>query len=378
MKPKLLLVADTFYPKVDGTLIFMEEFIKRAHNLFETTLLVPRLEKKSHNIKHVKNIVYAKTYKHISLSDYPSIKLNIINRSIIRNTIKKADIVFVQGPALLSFASIYYAHKLKKKVIFFPHVLSWEVIDRFLPLPRFVYKSAKKIALHFFNYCSLILVPYRDLADELKKDGIKVPMEITKLGVDINRFNPTDDLSRSKVKVKMPVNKKIIGYVGRISKEKNVETLLKAFKNLQDQHQLHLLLVGNGPKDQIDKFKDLTNVTITGFVNNVQDYLKAMDIFVMPSTTETTSLATLEAMATGLPVIASKVGYIKNYVTKDHNGLFFAKNSSNMLAMKIEKLLHNPELRRHLGQNARNTMAYSFSWERSINRIKRLLLDQSA
>jgi L-malate glycosyltransferase len=99
-----------------------------------------------------------------------------------------------------------------------------------------------------------------------------------------------------------------------------------------------------------------------------------MDIFVMPSLTETTSLATLEAMSCGLPVIATKVGFIKNYLVKDHNGLFFPRNKSTVLALKLQKLIDNKELREKLGKNARKTIAYSFSWERSINKIKRILL----
>jgi len=117
----------------------------------------------------------------------------------------------------------------------------------------------------------------------------------------------------------------------------------------------------------------LKNCTITGFVDNVYDYMKAMDVFVMPSLTETTSLATLEAMSSGLPVITSKVGFMKNYIVKDYNGIFFPRDSSTMLAMKIKKIRNDRDFRNKLSQNARKTIAYSFSWERSINKIKRLL-----
>ncbi|MEK6900693.1 MAG: glycosyltransferase family 4 protein, partial [Nanoarchaeota archaeon] len=90
--------------------------------------------------------------------------------------------------------------------------------------------------------------------------------------------------------------------------------------------------------------------------------------------TETTSLATLEAMSSGLPVITTRVGFIKSYVSKNHNGIFFPRNNSTMLSVKIAKLLKDKELRDRLGQNARKTVAYGFSWERSINRIRRILL----
>ncbi len=136
---------------------------------------------------------------------------------------------------------------------------------------------------------------------------------------------------------------------------------------------MFLLIVGDGPVIQVQEFKKTKNCTVTGFVPNVQDYLKAMDIFVMPSLTETTSLATLEAMSTGLPVIATKVGFMQRYIIRKYNGMFFPRNSPGILAAKIDQLLQEKELRRHLGQNARKTIMYSFSWERSISKITRML-----
>ena len=177
-------------------------------------------------------------------------------------------------------------------------------------------------------------------------------------------------------KLHLPKKKIIIGYVGRVSVEKNVHTLMEAFKKLPNQEKLRLLIVGDGDKELISELKDMKNCHVTGFVDNVDEYLHSMDIFVMPSLTETTSLATLEAMSTGLPVIATKVGFMKNYIVKDYNGEFFPKENPNYLTVKLQKLLDNPELMEKLGTNARKTMAYSFSWERSINRIKRILKEE--
>lgn len=117
----------------------------------------------------------------------------------------------------------------------------------------------------------------------------------------------------------------------------------------------------------------MKNCRVTGFVDKVQDYLKAMDIFVMPSLTETTSLATLEAMASGLPVIATRIGFLQNYIVKGYNGTFFTRNDSSQLAAKISTLIRKKELRLRLGRNARKTVAYSFSWERSMGKIRRVL-----
>lgn len=372
-KPKLLLVADTYYPKVDGTLKFIEEFLKRSQDSFEISLLVP-----DYGIHKGKNVAYLDVSKIWKVSGYANLKFSPSNFKKMKTAVKEADIVFIQGPAMASYLSIYYARKYGKKTFFYTHTLSWELFEKFFPgiLKKPFSFLIKKLSVALYNRCDEILVPYHELKEHLQEQGVTTEITTARLGVDIDLFSPSADKRLNKQKVHLDPDKKIIGYVGRISKEKNIHLLLEAFQKIEDQENIALLMVGDGPESQTKELKQLKNCKVTGFVHNVQDYLKAMDVFVMPSLTETTSLATLEAMSTGIPVIATRVGFIKNYLIKNHNGLFFPRNSSTMLSVKISKLLKDRELRERLGQNARKTVAYGFSWERSINRIKRILLKQ--
>ncbi|MFH0700940.1 MAG: glycosyltransferase family 4 protein [Candidatus Woesearchaeota archaeon] len=369
-KIKLLLIADTYYPKVDGTMKFMGEFLKRAEGDFEISLLVPNFGQKKGS-----NVTYMDVSKFWQVSDYPSIKFSRHNRGLIKEQIRKADLVFVQGPALASYLGIKYAHRYGKPVVLYVHTITWELFDKFLPnfLKKMLFGIIKRKCLQYYNLCNEILVPYHDLKSQLEQSGVETEISVAKLGVDIVKFSPVFDKKPWKIKLGIAPERIVIGYVGRISKEKNVKMLLDGFNKLRNRRNNFLLVVGDGPEEQVQPFKENSNCLVTGFVDNVEDYLKAMDVFVMPSLTETTSLATLEAMSSGLPVVVTKVGFIKQYVVKDYNGLFFPKNSSSLLAMKIERILKDAELKNRLGQNARKTISYSFSWERSINRIKRLL-----
>lgn len=372
-KPKLLLVADTYYPKVDGTLKFIEEFMKRAQDSFEISLLVP-----DYGMHKGKKVTYIDISKIWKISGYANLKISHSNLKKIKTTIKEADLVFIQGPAMISYLSIYYARKYNKKIFFYTHTLTWELFEKFFPglFKKLFSFIIKKISIALYNRCDEILVPYHELREQLLDQGLKTEITTARLGVDIDLFNPSTDKRASKEKIHLNPEKKVIGYVGRISREKNTDLLLEAFQKIEEQDNVTLLMVGDGPEKQTKELKQLKNCKVTGFVNNVQDYLKAMDIFVMPSLTETTSLATLEAMSTGISVIATRVGFIKSYIIKNHNGLFFPRNSSSVLSVKITKLLKDREMRERLGQNARKTVAYGFSWERSINRIKRILLKQ--
>ena len=374
MKQKLLLVSDTFHPQVDGTVIFLDEFLRRAKDSFDISVLVPRFtEKSSHTPPSVSYLDISSILK--PLPAYPSIKISFKNLRKIQQAVHDADIVFIQGPALASFLAMYYGHRYGKRTVAYTHVLSWELFEKSAsPLLGIFTPLLKKMCLFFYNYCDEVLVPYQELKERLQREGMHCPITVARLGVDITRFSPSTDKRLRKRALGISNSAFVVGYVGRISPEKNVQVLRKAFLRLVNAGEnVHLLLVGDGAPEQREEFNSLPRCTVTGFVHNVQDYLKAMDVFVMPSLTETTSLATLEAMSCGVPVIVTKVGFMKKYVTRDYNGLFFPKGDASTLATKIEKLRQDKTLRERFGSNARKTVAYSFSWERSINKIRRLL-----
>ena len=101
--------------------------------------------------------------------------------------------------------------------------------------------------------------------------------------------------------------------------------------------------------------------------------LQAMDIYVLPSLTETTSISTLEAMSCGLPVVVTPVGYVKHYIKDGKNGLLFPKKNSGMLAKKLNLLIKEERLRNKLGAEARKTVIKSFNWEKTVKGIEKAL-----
>ena len=109
--------------------------------------------------------------------------------------------------------------------------------------------------------------------------------------------------------------------------------------------------------------------------DNVIPYLQAMDIYVLPSLTETTSLSTLEAMSCGCAVISTKVGLVKRYIKDKVNGSFFPKGNASALKVKLSWLVENPDIRTELGRNARETVKAKFNWERTEIGIRKALED---
>lgn len=370
-KVKLLLAADTYYPKVDGVLIFMEEFLKRAQQKFSLSVLVPRFS----TIRKFRNVptTFLELSPYWKMFTYNSIRFSRTNRRKIDRTVQESDIVFIQELGPLGFWALRAARKHHKKIILYVHNTPWEFLEKYFALNRLNSFLLRKLFGHWYNQATLLLVPYPGLAQELQRAGVKAPVKVAQLGVDIHRFSPVQRKQKQRWKEKFhlpPIP--IIGYVGRISKEKNTLVLLSAMAKMP--RKAFLLMVGDGEGRLVQKFKGFSRCRVTGFVSNVQDYLKAMDVFVMPSLTETTSLATLEALASGLPVIVSKVGFLKRYIRHEQNGLFFPRRSATALAESIDKVLADHAFAAGLGKRARRTAVSLFSWNRSIKAITRIIL----
>jgi len=283
--------------------------------------------------------------------------------------------VWTHSAASLGSKTIFIAKHYRKPLAASIHAIEWEQLAHITIKHKFV-KSiimwfAKKLAL-VYNKCDLLIISSKNIGMDLQKAGINARKAVIHLGVEYDHFVPPDDKDRAKRRMGIDPSFTVIGYTGRISKEKDLPTLCRAFADLQKNHKkIFLLIVGDGNRDSV---KDIVskNYRITGFVDDVAPYLQAMDIFVLPSFTETTSLSTMEAMSCGLPVIATPVGNIKEYIENGFNGFTFPPENAYVLEKKIERLINKPEFRRAIGRIARKTIM-KYSWEKTAMRIDRVL-----
>jgi len=368
-KKKLLIATDSFLPRWDGIARFLSEIIPKISKEYDITVLAPGFKgrTKKLNAKIIRfNLI------NIPFGDIYFSKPNLEQ---IKQEVKKTDLVLVQTIGTIGIPTVYYAKKLKKPIMAQIHSIEWDLtsnaVKRFKKLTKW---ATKGLARYIYNKCNLLLVPSEETAALLRKNSIKTLKSIVHLGTNANKFKPPIDKNASKKKLNIPKEKIVIGYCGRIGREKDLKTLYRAFSNLRSKYKnLLLLLVGDGVKEQINFFKNKNGVIVTGSKNNIIPYLKAIDIYVLPSLTETTSLSTTEAMAVGLPVITTRVGRLKEYIKPNKNGLFFPEKNSYVLKKKLELLINNEKLRNQLGINARKTIIKEFSWERTIKDIEKAL-----
>lgn len=372
---KILIAVDTFHPKKDGVVRFLDEVVPRLGKSHEITVIAPAFKGKPGEIVRDRiKLVKLPISKRVHAVGYSSIKPSLENLRTIKKHVEEADVVVAQDIMLAGAASMIYGKRRGKRTMAFVHQISWEQFStlaaRSSALKRLFIKIIKLASRYLYRKCDLLIIPSENTEKILKKEGIEKEMRMVRLGIDIKKFRPPEDKAEAKRAARMPSERPVIGYCGRVTKEKNVEVLYEAFTRIKDKYKAKLLIVG-GSKEA-EWMKEDPDVIVTGFTDNVVKYLQAMDIFVMPSITETTSLATMEAMACGLPVLATPVGRIIDYVKKGYNGYIIPKNSVDVLESKLRELLERKELMEKMGHNARQTML-PYSWEKTAEEFEKVI-----
>jgi glycosyltransferase involved in cell wall biosynthesis len=149
----------------------------------------------------------------------------------------------------------------------------------------------------------------------------------------------------------------LIGHVGALDNaQKGQEYIIHVARELQDTHpDLHFLLVGGGHDEAMLRAAaaGLRNLSFTGFVDNVGDYLAALDVFVLPSNREGIGSILFDAMEQRLPVIATRVGGVPDIVHDGVNGLLIDPARPDLLKAAILELREQPGRRRELGERGR-------------------------
>jgi len=239
-------------------------------------------------------------------------------------------------------------------------------------------------AQRFFSYfCDAILtnsqISRNEYSQEIGIDAGKI--NVVYNGVDIDKFNTNGGAAAKAVRESFAFGGKdvIIGSVARFDPVKNLNVLVIAFSKLQKEllKRCKLLLIGDGP--ELTKLKKMVNelnlterVIFAGMRQDIPICLKCMDIYVQPSIFENIPNSLLEAMATGLPVVATNVGGIPEIVKDRETGLLVGLKDSGELVRSIETLSSNPDARREMGEKGRECVLNNFSIKKMVSGYENL------
>jgi len=188
------------------------------------------------------------------------------------------------------------------------------------------------------------------------------------------------------VPLDIPPGSRTLIAVGRLDSQKGLRFRIEAVPAVVARDRnVHLLIVGEGPERPI-LVRDIRDrqlgqhVHLLGQRSNVPQLLKACDAFVLSSLLEGMPNALLEAMAAGLPVIATRVEGVTELITDGETGLLVEPGSATALGAAMTTMLQDPNLAREMGTAAQNRVKAEFSWEQTTAAYERLyesLLDAS-
>jgi len=168
----------------------------------------------------------------------------------------------------------------------------------------------------------------------------------------------------------------VIGYIGRLSEEKGVKYLIEATSMLNDLNRfIRVLIIGEGPQkkeleDLVKKVNMEDKIFFVGFQSDIENWLPAIDVFVLPSLTEGTPMSLLEAMANGIPVVASAVGGVPQVVDSGKNGILVAPGKPEEIVDAVNRLYQDETLRKTVHEEGKKTIELKFNASKWIKQIE--------
>jgi len=206
--------------------------------------------------------------------------------------------------------------------------------------------------------------------NRIRPDKVRVVIN----AIDLTRYAPASAPSRERRReLGLPPDELVCGIVGRLSPEKDHRTLLTAMGALgRSGSSSHLVIVGGGPlegelKALVQSLGLEERVHFLGFRSDVAELLPLFDLFVLSSREEGISLTLIEAMAAGLPIVATRVGGNPEVVVDGETGLLVEAGQPEALAAALGSLLGDPDTRMRMGRRGREVALRRFDIERLID-----------
>ena len=290
------------------------------------------------------------------------VSLTLPLKRTMQHTIKgiKPHVIHSHHPHLLGDLAARYAEDLKVPLVFTFHARFDEFVRHQVPLfGDLASHVARGVVQDHLDHCSQIIVPTASIQQLVYEDyKVDVPVTILPTPIDLTRLG---DLNPARIRRRYHLEgQQVLLYVGRMSPEKGLQFLIDSFARVAERNPKTLLvLVGRGPhvksvQDHVQSLRIQDRVMFTGAAphDQIPHFMAAADLFVFPSRAETQGLVLVEAMATGLPVVALH-GTGSDDVLADTGAGVLAQPDEAAFAEAILRTLADPDRLATMGQAAR-------------------------
>lgn len=296
----------------------------------------------------------------------------------IRKIIKKEnpDIVYLHSSKAGALGRLALLFNRRIKIIYNAH--GW-YFNADIGKKKIIYQYIEKIlALKTNKIVAISESEYQSAID--KKICKKNKLVLINNGIDFNKFNNNSGF-RKLTRKKLKINEEdiVVGIVGRISEQKDPMTsIMAAAKIIKENKNVYFLFVGTGElEDKVREFakkeKIDSNIIITGWINDVEKYIPAFDIALLPSKWEGFGLAIVEYIACQKPVIATKVGGIADIIKEPIKGFFIEREDYDGIVKNIKEIINNKNRLKEIIEKNYIECKNRFSIEQEVLNTEKML-----
>ncbi|OOM75228.1 glycosyltransferase family 4 protein [Clostridium sp. BL-8] len=347
---KIGLFTDTYYPQINGVatsvLMLKKNLEARGHQVYVFTTTDPKADGKEKNVYRVPSIPFVSA-RRVGLFYNPRLARFIkeLNLNVIHTHTEFSLGIF--GRAMAKELNIPFLHTYHTIYEDYTHYIG--KLGVFDPIAKM---AVRKISINFCNSADKVIVPTDKVKDLLWSYNVKQDISIIPTGIELNRFSKynysSNIVQNLRAKLGIGEGDKVMLYIGRISKEKNIEEILIAIKSyLKEKEDVKFVLIGDGPERSIleNKAKELGIGNQAIFAgerpwNKIGMYYQIGDVFVSSSQSETQGLTYIEALASGLPVVAKADKCLDGVLEDNINGYSF--NNQEDFVNFLDYILYNP------------------------------------
>ncbi|MBI1794715.1 MAG: glycosyltransferase [Chloroflexi bacterium] len=383
---RILISGTTYHPALNGQAIFTvnlaEGLAKQGH---EVVAVYPSEQGKAYS--RTRNGVRLETVSSFSLSFlHPDSFVPLPSIKRVRQILDdfQPDIVHIQDHYPTCRSVVIESKKRKLKIVGTNHFMP-ENLAPYIPGLSKIKPLYNRLLwnwmLEVYNRVDVVTTQSRVAADIVRAQGLRVPVFPASCGIDLNQFRPDPSVDRLACRARYGLDpgRTIFLFVGRVDKEKRLDVLLRAFQYLK-RDDIQLAIAGSGAElNELQALAKKLNlgerVRFTGFIHeNLHVLLNSADIFTMPSEAELLSIASLEAMACGRPVLLADAVALPELVTQGVNGYLFKPGDSKDAAHFMELLADQSERWDEMGRAGVEKAQYH-SLENTIKRYEALYKD---
>lgn len=373
---KIVFLTNTYLPHVGGVArsvsSFAAHYRKQGH---EVLIVAPEF---SEAPEDETGVIRVPAIQNFNGSDF-SVALPIPTG--LTDTIKEfaPDLIHSHHPFLLGSTAVRLARYLNVPLVFTHHTL-YEQYTHYVPgdspqLQTFIIE----LATGYANLCDLVFAPSESIRDLISERGVTTPIEVVPTGVELRKFS-TGRGHRFRQQHQIPDNAFVIGHMGRLAPEKNLDFLCQAVGRVMKKHpHVWFVVVGTGSaEDKVRSYfkraKLDGRLRMAGVLQarDLADALAAMDVFAFTSKSETQGMVLTEAMATGLPVVALDASGAREVVQDGINGRLVMKHTLPAYTSALEEVVLLPAKKRQALVDGAKATARKFSMSNVAKKALRI------